>query len=105
MQPGLARNRKDTSFRLNPGKDLSVAQRTPSRVGAKSGRLHAPLVVAGQVDGIEAGSSACPLGLAEEQNHPAVGRPSRSLVVVALGEDALAGAVRAHDANEEAAAH
>ena len=47
------------------------------------------------------GPPAAPGQFPEEHQDPAVGRPGRSLVVESLGQDALAGAVGLHDADEE----
>src|SRR5690606_20108176 len=55
----------------------------------------------------KASAAALVLGsglLAEKHDDAAVGRPSRTLVEKALGQEPLARAVRANDADEEAAA-
>src|SRR5262249_56956483 len=58
-----------------------------------------------EVDGVELWSSAGTAAFAEDHEHAAVGGPGRALVVKSFGEDSLTRAVRAHDADQEAAGH
>src|SRR3954451_1126433 len=74
----------------------------PGRIRSKARRRHALLVPAGDVDRVERRPAAT-ARIAEEHDDPAVGRKGRAFVVVALGEDALALAVRPHGADGEAA--
>src|SRR4051812_5299726 len=71
-------------------------QRRPGRVGPERRRRHALLVAPGDIDReqLRTGIAA---SIAEEHQHPAIGRPGRALIVKAFRQDALAGAVREHD--------
>src|SRR4029079_8356233 len=70
----------------------------PSRVGPESRRRHALLVAAGYIDREQLWTGIAPR-ITEEHQQPAVGRPSRALVVKPFCQYALAGAVRTHDAD------
>src|SRR5689334_16189287 len=76
--------------------------RRPGRVGGVARRLDAVQVSSGDVDAPElrSGARTC---LAAERNDAAVGRPGRALILVGLGEAALACAVGANDADVELA--
>src|SRR5262245_18141265 len=65
-------------------------------------RLERLLVAAGHIDCVER-RAAVPAGVAEEHDHAPIRAPCRSLVVIALGQDALARSIRAHDADREPA--
>src|SRR6185436_16642495 len=81
-----------------------LQQWRPGRVGRVARRLQQLLVAAGHVDRIER-RPAAPAGIAEEHDHASVRRPGRSFVVIALGQDPLAGSIRLHDADGEPARH
>src|SRR3546814_10220528 len=78
------------------------------RIGGIRGGHDLTQIVARQVDRIEAFRPAEPLVVARrlppEHEHPAVGRPGRTLVQVAFGQQPLAAAVGAHDADMKPAA-
>src|SRR6266511_1527906 len=77
-------------------------QRRPGRVGRVARRRQALLVATGDVDRVQR-RPRLPAGVAEEHDHAAVRRPGRALVVIALGQDAFARSVGAHDADAELA--
>src|SRR5262249_51322130 len=79
-----------------------LQQRRPSRIGRVARRLQDLLVTAGDIDRVEHRPGVA-AGIAEEHDHAPVRRPGRSFVVIALGENALARSVRAHDADGEPA--
>src|SRR5262249_59629495 len=80
----------------------SFQQRRPGRVGGEARRWDALLIAAGHIDRIERRPGVAP-GVAEEHHHAPVRRPGRALVVIALGEDALARSVWPHDTDREPA--
>src|SRR3954469_4707827 len=78
-------------------------QRRPGGIGCEGRRRHALLVAAGDVHG-EQRRPAAAAGVAEEHDDPTVRAESRAFIVKAFGQDALARAVRLHDADGEFAA-
>src|SRR5437660_12425303 len=79
----------------------SRQERRPCGIRREARRRNALLVAARDVDRIErrAGIAA---RIAKEHQYTAVRRPGRALVVIALGEDALARAVDPHEPDGEA---
>src|SRR6185312_15114556 len=75
-------------------------QRRPGRIGGEARRRLLLLVPAGDVDRIEIRPGA---EIAEIHDDAAVRREGRAFVVEALGQNALAGAVRLEDADRELA--
>src|SRR5258708_19878813 len=70
-----------------------LQQRRPGRIGRIARRFQQLLVAAGDVHSIER-RSGISAGVAEEHDHASVRGPGRPLVVIALGQNPLAGAVR-----------
>src|SRR5262247_3764823 len=78
-------------------------QRRPRRVRGIARRRHALLVATCEVDG-EEGRPGIAAGIAEEHQHTAIGRPGRTLVVIAFGQEAFVRSVGLDHADTESAA-
>src|SRR5712672_2974236 len=78
-------------------------QRRPCGIGSEARRRDPLFVTPGEIDGVERGTRGA-ARIPEEHDHAAVRGEGRPLVVEALGQDALAGAVGLDDADRETAA-
>src|SRR5262245_36341964 len=79
----------------------SSQQRRPGRIGRIARRWNSLLIAASHIDG-EQRRARTTTGIAEEHHHAPVGRPGRTLVVIAFSENAFAGSVRPYDTDCEA---
>src|SRR5512139_2843173 len=89
--------------RIGRGVPGSGPQRRPGRVGGEALGVDLLLVAAPDVDRKEPWAIVA-TRIAEEHDDPAVRRPGRPLGVEARGQEALARAIRLHDADVELAA-
>src|SRR6202030_2132940 len=80
----------------------SRQQWRPCGVRCKARRRHLQFVAAGDVDCEERWPGVAP-GIAEEHQHPAIGRESRALIMITLGKNTFTLSVDAHDGNCEVA--
>src|SRR5216683_3283664 len=72
----------------------------PSGIRRKTRRRHLQFVAAGNVDRVEQWP-AIAAGIAEEHQYPAVGGEGRTLIVIALSENAFARPVEIHYADSK----
>src|SRR5271154_451799 len=109
LKSRVSRSRK-TNPPVNPYRNVaeyteqnSGNQGAPSRIGSVRRCDNFAQISARDVDRIQPGraASAVRIGrlLAEEHQHPAVGRPGRPLVEVARGKYSFAFSFRRHDAD------
>src|SRR5262245_1647153 len=80
----------------------SPQQRRPRWIGCIARRWNSLLVAPSHIDS-EQCRPRTTTGIAEEHHDAPVRRPGRSFIVITVGQDALAGSIRSHDADRETA--